>query len=481
MWAAFSLAVLYLAVLAAGVYEDGMNLFQFMAVFPDAMNRPFALRWRPHTVKFMLGALVIYAGAISVYYSSRMNRRPGEEHGSARWGSVRELNKKYSDKDPARNVILTKHLCMSLNGRQHMRNLLQIVVGGSGSGKTRFVVKPNLLLANASFICTDPKGELVRAVAPFLLQQGYIVKVFDLIEPSHSDSYNPFRYIRKDSDVFRLINNFIQNTTPKNASQNDPFWEKSEIALDSALMLYLLHESPPYEQTMEMMLTMIEYGGAKEDDDDFQSALDLLFEALEEEQPDHIAVRQYHIFKQAAGKTAKSILVSAAVRLASFTLREIQDITDEDNLELSKLGERKQAIFCVIPDSNDVSLNFLVGMLYTQAFQELYYQADKVHMGGLPVPVRLMFDEFANVALPDGYARLQATMRSRNIMATIILQNISQLKALFKDDWEGIIGNADTFVYLGGNEQSTHKYISEQLGKETIDSVRPDRALSKVV
>jgi Type IV secretory pathway, VirD4 components len=399
-----------------------------------------------------------------------MNRRPGEEHGSAKWGSVRELNKKYSDKDPARNVILTKHLCMSLNGRRHMRNLHQIVVGGSGAGKTRYVVKPNLLLANASYIATDPKGELVRAVAPLLLQQGYVVKVFDLIEPSHSDSYNPFRYIRKDSDVFRLINNFIQNTTPKGSKSNDPFWEKSEIALDSALMLYLLHESPPYEQTMEMMLTMIEYAGAKEEDDDYQSALDLLFEALEEEKPDHIAVRQYHIFKQAAGKTAKSILVSAAVRLASFTLPEIQDITDEDTLELSKLGERKQAIFCVIPDSNDVSLNFLVGMLYTQAFQELYYQADKVHMGGLPVPVRLMFDEFANVALPDGYARLQATMRSRNIMATIILQNISQLKALFKDDWEGIIGNADTFLYLGGNEQSTHKYVSEQLGKETINT-----------
>lgn len=470
MWAAFSLAVLYLAVLAAGVYEDGMNLFQFMAVFPDAMNKPFTLRWTPYTAKFILGALLLCGGVIALYYSSRMNRRPGEEHGSAKWGSVQELNKKYSDKDPARNVILTKHLCMSLNGRQHMRNLLQIVVGGSGAGKTRFVVKPNLLLANASFICTDPKGELVRAVAPFLLQQGYVVKVFDLIEPSHSDSYNPFRYIRKDSDVFRLISNFIQNTTPKNATQNDPFWEKSEIALDAALMLYLIHEAPPYEQTMEMMLTMIEYGGAKEDDDDYQSALDLLFEALEEEQPDHIAVRQYHIFKQAAGKTAKSILVSAAVRLASFTLREIQSITDEDTLELSKLGERKQAVFCVIPDSNDNSLNFLVGLLYTQAFQELYYQTDKVHMGGLPVPVRLMFDEFSNVALPDGYARLQATMRSRNIMATIILQNISQLKALFKDDWEGIIGNADTMIYLGGNEQSTHKYISEQLGKETIST-----------
>ena len=270
--------------------------------------------------------------------------------------------------------------------------------------------------------------------------------------------------------MFKLIDNFIKNTTPKGAKANDPFWEKSETALDSALMLYLLHEAPPEDQNMETILYMIENGGAKEEDDDYQSPLDLLFEALEEEQPDHIAVRQYHIFKQAAGKTAKSILVSAAVRLASFTLPEIQRITASDDMELGKLGERKQAIFCIIPDSNDASLNFLVGMLYTQAFQELYYQADKVHQGALPVPVRLMFDEFANVALPDGYARLQATMRSRNIMSTIILQNISQLKALFKDDWEGIIGNADSFVYLGGNEQSTHKYISELLGKETIDT-----------
>ena len=368
------------------------------------------------------------------------------------------------------NVILTKHLRMSLDGRKHRRNLLQIVVGGSGSGKTRYVVKPNLMLANASFIVTDPKGEIVRAVAPLLLQKGYVVKVFDLIDPAHSDSYNPFRYIRKDSDVFRLISNLIQNTTPKNSSQNDPFWEKSETALDAALMLYLLHEAPPWEQTMEMILTMIEYGAAREDSDDYKSPLDLLFEALEEEQPEHIALRQYRVFKQAAGKTAKSILVSAAVRLAAFTLPEIRGITDRDSLELEKLGERKQAVFCVIPDSNDNSLNFLVGMLYTQAFQELYYQADKVHAGPLPVPVRLMFDEFANVALPDGYARLQATMRSRNIMATVILQNISQLKALFKDDWEGIIGNADTLLYLGGNEQSTHEYVSKLLGKETIST-----------
>ncbi|MBQ7895172.1 MAG: type IV secretory system conjugative DNA transfer family protein [Oscillospiraceae bacterium] len=470
VWALFSLFVLYFAVLMSGVYEDGMNIMELMSAFTEAMNKPFNIRWTEHTPKFMLIALVAYAGAICIYYSSQQNRRPGEEHGSAKWGNVHELNRKYKDKDDSKNVILTKNLRMSMNGKLHMRNLLQIVVGGSGAGKTRFLVKPNIMLANASFICTDPKGEIARATIPLLLQNGYVVKVFDLIEPRNSDSYNPFHYIRKDSDVFRLINNFIQNTTPKNASQSDPFWERSEIALDSALMLYLLHEAPEYEQNMEMILTMIENGAAKEDDDDYKSPLDLLFEALEEEQPDHIALRQYRIFKQAAGKTAKSILISAAVRLASFTLPEIQNITNADTLELGKLGERKQAIFCIIPDSNDNSLNFLVGMLYTQAFQELYHQADKVHHGSLPVPVRLLFDEFANVALPDGYARLQATMRSRNIMSTIILQNISQLKALFKDDWEGIIGNADSFIYLGGNEQSTHKYVSELLGKETIDT-----------
>ena len=468
LWVLFSLPVLYFGVMASSVYEEGMTLFQLVPLLTS--SRLEDIHWTAYTPRFIFIFLAVYAGAIVLYYSAQQNRRPGEEHGSAKWGSVRELNKKYSDKDPKQNAILTRHLRMSLNGRQHLRNLLQIIVGGSGAGKTRYVVKPNLMLANASFIATDPKGELVRAVAALLLQQGYVVKVFDLIDPAHSDSYNPFRYIRKDSDVFRLINNFIQNTTPKGAHESDPFWTKSETALDAALMLYLLHEAPPEEQTMEMMLTMIEYGAVKEDDEDYQSPLDLLFEALEEEQPGHIALRQYRIFKQAAGKTAKSILVSAAVRLAAFTLPEIQNITVEDSLELARLGERKQAVFCVIPDSNDNSLNFLVGMLYTQAFQELYYQADKVHQGPLPIPVRLMFDEFANVALPDGYARLQATMRSRNIMATIILQNISQLKALFKDDWEGIIGNADTLVYLGGNEQSTHETISKLLGKETIST-----------
>lgn len=470
VWAALVIPIVWLAVLMAGCYTPGMTIFDLVAQFTEVTKMPFALRWTPHTAKFIGIFLLLYGGAILFYYTGQKNTRPGEEHGSASWGSVRELDKKYRDKDAGKNVILTQHLQMSMNGKLHRRNLLQIIVGGSGSGKTRFLAKPNLMLANASFIVTDPKGEMLRAVGNLFLEEGYVLRVFDLIDPSKSDCYNPFCYIRKDADVFKLIDNFIKNTTPKGAKANDPFWEKSETALDAALMLYLLHEAPPEDQNMETILYMIENGGAKEEDDDYQSPLDLLFEALEEEQPDHIAVRQYHIFKQAAGKTAKSILVSAAVRLASFTLPEIQRITASDDMELGKLGERKQAIFCIIPDSNDASLNFLVGMLYTQAFQELYYQADKIHQGALPVPVRLMFDEFANVALPDGYARLQATMRSRNIMSTIILQNISQLKALFKDDWEGIIGNADSFLYLGGNEQSTHKYISELLGKETIDT-----------
>lgn len=470
VWAAFTLPIVWLAVLMASCYEPGMTIFTLMDAFSAATKNPFSLHWTPYTMKLIGIFLLLYGGAILFYYTGQKNTRPGEEHGSASWGSVRELDKKYRDKDAGKNVILTQHLQMSMNGKLHRRNLLQIIVGGSGSGKTRFLAKPNLMLANASFIVTDPKGEMLRAVGNLFLEEGYVLRVFDLIDPAKSDCYNPFCYIRKDADVFRLIDNFIKNTTPKGAKANDPFWEKSETALDSALMLYLLHEAPVEDQNMETILYMIENGGAKEEDDDYQSPLDLLFEALEEEQPDHIAVRQYHIFKQAAGKTAKSILVSAAVRLASFTLPEIQRITASDDMELGKLGERKQAIFCIIPDSNDASLNFLVGMLYTQAFQELYYQADKIHQGALPVPVRLMFDEFANVALPDGYARLQATMRSRNIMSTIILQNISQLKALFKDDWEGIIGNADSFVYLGGNEQSTHKYISELLGKETIDT-----------
>ena len=466
-WALLAIPVLWLSALLATGYEDGMTLFDLMGRFNLLMERPFALHWTPHTLKFLLVGLALYGCAAALYFSTKENRRPGEEHGSARWGSVRQLCAKYRDKDPFQNTLLTQNLRMGLNGKKHRRNLLQIVIGGSGAGKTRFFCKPNLMQANCSFLVTDPKGEMLRAVAPLLIQKGYVIKVFDLIDPAHSDSFNPFPYIKDDKDAMKLVNNLIKNTTPKNASSNDPFWEKPEIALDTALILYLLHEAPPEEQNLEMVMYMIENGGAREDSDDFQSPLDLLFEALEEEDPDHIAVREYKIFKQAAGKTAKSILISAAVRLSAFILPQIVGITSRDDMELGQMGDRKQAVFAIIPD-NDGTFNYLVGMLYTCAFQALYYQADKVHQGALPVPVRLMMDEFCNVSLPDDFGKLQATMRSRNIMSTIVLQNISALKALFKDDWEGLMGNADTLVYLGGNEQSTHKYISEMLGKETI-------------
>ena len=475
-WALLAVPVLWAAAIMAYAYEDGMNLFDLLGRFTVLVERPFAIGWTPHTPKFMLIGLLLYGCAAALFLSTKENRRPGEEHGSARWGSPRQLCAKYRDKDPMQNTILTQNVRMGLNGKKHRRNLLQIVIGGSGAGKTRFFCKPNLMQANCSFLVTDPKGEMLRAVAPLLIQRGYIIKVFDLIDPANSDAFNPFPYIRDDKDAMKLVHNLIRNTTPKNASNNDPFWEKSEIALDTALILYLLHEAPPEEQNFEMVMYMIENGGAREDSDDFQSPLDLLFEALEEEDPAHIAVREYKIFKQAAGKTAKSILLSAAVRLSAFILPQIVGITTRDDMELGMMGDRKQAVFAIIPD-NDGTFNYLVGMLYTCAFQALYYQADKVHQGALPVPVRLMMDEFCNVSLPDDFGKLQATMRSRNIMSTIVLQNISALKALFKDDWEGLMGNADTLIYLGGNEQSTHKYISEMLGKETLDT--RNRSISK--
>ncbi len=475
-WVLLAVPVLWAAAIMAYAYEDGMNLFDLMGRFAVLVEYPFAIGWTAHTPKFMLIGLLLYGCGAALFLSTKENRRPGEEHGSARWGNPRQLCAKYRDKDPMKNTILTQNVRMGLNGKKHRRNLLQIVIGGSGAGKTRFFCKPNLMQANCSFLVTDPKGEMLRAVAPLLIQKGYIIKVFDLIDPANSDAFNPFPYIRDDKDAMKLVHNLIRNTTPKNASNNDPFWEKSEIALDTALILYLLHEAPPEEQNFEMVMYMIENGGAREDSDDFQSALDLLFDALEEEDPGHIAVREYKIFKQAAGKTAKSILLSAAVRLSAFIIPEIVGITSRDDMELGLMGDRKQAVFAIIPD-NDGTFNYLVGMLYTCAFQALYYQADKVHQGALPVPVRLMMDEFCNVSLPDDFGKLQATMRSRNIMSTIVLQNISALKALFKDDWEGLMGNADTLVYLGGNEQSTHKYISEMLGKETLDT--RNRSISK--
>ena len=469
--AILSVFVVWLALMVAGCYEQDIKLFELLDRLTVAVNNPTHIVVNEYSIKAVLIFLFLYAMGIGVYFSSKENRRPGEEHGSARWGNVKSVVKRYMDKDSYKNIILSQNMRLGLNAKKHRRNLNVLVVGGSGAGKTRFYAKPNLMQCNTSFIVADPKGEMLRSIAPLLIENGYDIKVFNLIEPENSDGYNPFVYIRKDEDVIKLISNLIQNTTPKNASQNDPFWEKSEIALDSALMLYLLHEAPPEEQTFEMLMFLIENAATVEDEDEsgYQSPVDILFQGLEDEKPEHIAVRQYKIFKQASGKTAKSILISAAVRLAAFNLPEIAKMTSYDNLDIGTLGERKRAIFCVIPD-NDNSFNYLVGMLYTQAFQALYFNADNNHGGELPIPVHIVMDEFANVALPDNFERILATMRSRRISVSIIIQNMAQLKALFKDSWENITGNCDTLLYLGGNEQSTHEYISKMLGKETIDT-----------
>lgn len=462
-------AVIWLALLIAGCYREGIKLFEILERISAALEEPMRIVINEYSLKTVLIFLSLYAMGIGIYFSSRENRRPGEEHGSAKWGSVSAAAKKYADmKNKSNNLIISQTMRIGLNAKKHRRNLNVLIIGGSGAGKTRFYAKPNIMQCNTSFIIADPKGEMLRAVAPLLLEKGYDVKVFNLITPQDSDGYNPFEYIRTDEDVIKLITNLIQNTTPKNAQQNDPFWEKSEIALDTALMLYLLHEAPKEEQNFEMLMFMIE-NAAVEDDDEYQSPVDMLFQGLEEENPEHIALKQYRIFKQASGKTAKSILISAAVRLAAFNLPEIARMTSYDDLDLGSMGEKKKAIFCVIPD-NDNSFNYLVGMLYTQAFQELYYRADHKYGGELPIPVHFVMDEFANVALPDNFERLLATMRSRRISVSIIIQNMAQLKALFKDNWESLVGNCDTMLYLGGNEQSTHEYISKMLGKETIDT-----------
>ena len=470
MFAVGTFAVIWLALMAAQSYYDGVNIFELLERFVGNINQPFYIVFTEYSLKFVGAAIVMYAMGVGIYFTSRENRRPGEEHGSAKWGNVKSVAKKYEDKkDKSNNLILSQNLRIGLNAKKHRRNLNVLVVGGSGAGKTRFYGKPNVMQCNSSLVISDPKGELLRATAPLLIEQGYDVKVFNLITPENSDGYNPFVYIRNDEDVIKLISNLIQNTTPKNANSNDPFWEKAEIALDSALMLYLRHEAPPEDQNFETLMYLIENAAAMEEDEMYKSPVDILFEDLEEKHPEHIAVKQYKIFKQASGKTAKSILVSAAVRLAAFNLPEIAAMTSYDDLDLGSLGERKRAIFCVIPD-NDNSFNYLVGMLYTQAFQELYYRADHIYGGELPVPVHFVMDEFANVALPDNFERVLATMRSRRISVSIIIQNMAQLKALFKDSHESIVGNCDTFLYLGGNEQSTHEYISKMLGKETIDT-----------
>ena len=446
-----------------------MNLFQWMGRFSQVLERPFSIGWTAHTPKFMLVSLIIYAFGIALYYSGRENRRPGEEYGSAKWGDPKALCQKYMDhQHKEANIILTQRVRLGMDGYKTQRNMNILVIGGSGSGKTRYFCKPGLYSANCSYLVTDPKGELLKAAGGLLLSLGYEVRVFNLIDPEQSDCYNPFVYVREEKDVLSLIDNLIKNTTPRNASSNDPFWEKAEVALDSALMLYLIHEAPQDEQNFETMIYMMNFADVREEDEQYRSPLDMLFRALEEEQPAHVAVKQYKVFKQAAGKTAKSILVTAAVRLAAFNIPQYAAMTSMDEMDFGSLGERKRAIFCVIP-VNDSSMNYLVGMLYTQCFQELYRRADQKYNGRLPVPVRVLQDEWANVAQPESYPKILATCRSYNIGLNIIVQNVQQIKALYEKEHESIIGNCDTLLFLGGgNEPASLEFIVKLLGRETL-------------
>lgn len=467
VWAILCLPVVYFAMVTASVYIPGENIFALLERFSTMVRRPDLLRWAAYTPRCILGALVCYGLAVTLYYSDHENRHPGEEYGSAKWGSARELNKQYADPN-GKNVILTKHVSIGLDGYKHQRNLNILVVGGSGSGKTRFFCKPGIMSVNCSYLIVDPKGEMLRSTGYLLKDEGYDIKVFDLIHPRQSDGYNPFTYIRDDPDVLKLMDNLVKNTTPPKGASNDPFWEKAEIALDSALMLYLLYEAPVEEQNFEMLMFMLECARVMEEDEQYQSPLDLLFQTLEERDPSHIAVREYKVYKQAAGKTAKSILVTASVRLAAFIFPQYAAMMQTDEMDFPSLGERKRAIFCVIP-VNDGSMNYLVSMLLTQCFQQLYLRADERYNGRLPVPVRVIQDEWANVAQPDSYPKVLATCRSYNIGINIIVQNIQSIKALYKDEWEGIIGNCDTLLFLGGgNEPTSLEFMSKLLGKETV-------------
>lgn len=461
--------VWWAAILLADTIQPGKNLLELLGVLTEKLNHPLQLHYTQYTVKSILICTGMYGMGIGIFYSNQKNYRRGEEHGSAKWGDVKQICRKYSQKPYSQNILLTQHFRISLDTHKHRRCLNIVVVGGSGAGKSRGFALPNIMQCCCSMVITDPKAELLRKTGGLLREKGYEVRVFDLINPDTSFCYNPFEYVQDDKDVLRLISNLIQNTTPKGANSSDPFWEKSETALLQALMLYLLHEAPPEEQNFSMIMEMLGAAEVKEDDDDYESPLDILFERLEMRKPDSIAVKQYHIYKQAAGKTAKSILISVGVRLAAFNLPQIAKLTNTDELDLSSMGEKKVALFCCIPDA-DTSLNYLVGMIYSQLFQTLYYMADRVHGGALPVPVNCIMDEFPNVSLPNEFEKILATCRSRSIFCSIIIQNMSQLKALFKDSWESLVGNCDEFLYLGGNEKETHKYVSELLGKETIDT-----------
>ena len=458
--------VLWFALLIAPISNE--SLANIIIKFPEIIDEPFKISWCENSIKIILLFAFIYSVVIFMYLSSEKNYRRREEHGSAKWGIVKEINKKYQQQPNNMNKILTKNFNLGLNGKLHRRNLNILVCGGSGAGKTRFFAKPNIMQCNTSFVILDPKGEIIRALGYLLENKGYEVRVLDLINMEKSHCYNPFVYLKSDNDVQKLVTNLFKATTPKGSSSNDPFWDTSASMLLLALIFYLKYEAPDEEQNFSMVMEMLRAGDVKEDDDNYLSPLDILFSRLEDRDENHIAVKYYRDYHSGSAKTLKSIQITLASRLEKFNLESLASLTSTDELDLPSLGEKKVALFALIPD-NDTSFNFLVSILYTQLFQQLFFLADHKYGGSLPVHVHFVMDEFANVSLPDDFEKILSVMRSREVSVSIIIQNMAQLKALFDKHWESIVGNCDEFLYLGGNEQSTHKYVSELLGKATID------------
>ena len=449
-------------------YIDG-GLPKVISNLAEITQYPFNIILCENSIKAVLFLLLAYGLGIGIYLSSKKNYRRTEEYGSAKWGETKQVNKKYMQMPISNNKILTQNVSLGLNAKEHRRNLNVLVCGGSGAGKTRFYCKPNIMQCNCSFVILDPKGEILRDTGKLLEQQGYEIRVLDLINMEKSHCYNPFRYLETDNDVQKLVTNLFKSTTPKGTQSSDPFWDTAASMLLMALILFLKYEAPEDEQNFEMVIEMLRAGQVKEDDDNYLSPLDILFNKLEYREPNHIAVKYYRDYRSGSAKTLKSIQITLSSRLEKFNLKSLANMTIADELDLGSLGEKKVALFALIPD-NDSSFNFLVSILYTQLFQQLFYLADHKYTGSLPYHVHFVMDEFANVSLPDDFDKILSVMRSRNVSVSIILQNLAQLKALFEKQWESIVGNCDTFLYLGGNEQSTHKYVSELLGKETIDT-----------
>ena len=455
--------VIWAALLIAQSLGGGLP--ELLSNLTAALEQPFQIQWTDKSLLSILVGTGAYLMGLCLYASGQGRTRDGEEHGSAAWGSPRQLNAQFRQKQ---NKILTRHVRLGLDTHKHRRSLNVLVIGGSGAAKTRGYVKPNILEANSNYVITDPKMEVLTATGGYLKRQGYDIRVLNLVDLSQSDGYNPFRYLRDEKDALKLVNTLIQATTPKGSHESDPFWSKSETALLQAIILMLFQEAPEYEQNFSMVLRVLEYAEVKEDDDEYVSPLDLLFRAMEYENPESVALRQYKVFKQAAGKTAKSILISCGARLAPFDIPQLREIMSYDELELDRMGDRRTATFFCISDT-DSTYNFLVALAFSQMFNLLCERADNVHGGRLPHHVRVLWDEAANTGQVPNLEKLVAVIRSREISLCLLYQQLAQCKAIYDKNAETILGNMDSVLFLGGREASTIKEISENwLGKATI-------------